>query len=140
LLFWGHSRPPPRPKNKHLNTSEGLPGQGQDKVLRWRCSYWKMPIKVFLSMAILLVPNKVYKEKQWKDLEFISTFTHMYILWQNTTIIPWRFPHMCVEWLINFEKFISTNEIFFNIHYFPSQHFLTRKKWFLKISTFMRII
>jgi len=31
-------------------------------------------------MAILLVPSKVYKEKQWKELEFISAFTHMYIL------------------------------------------------------------
>jgi len=30
---------------------------------------------------------------------------------------------MSVEWLINFEIFISTNGIFLNIHYFPSQHF-----------------
>ncbi len=121
---------PPPPK--HINTSEGLPWQGQDKVLWWRCSYWKMPTKVFLSMAILLVPTKVYKEKQWKDFEFISTFTHMYILWQNITVIPWPFQHMCVKWLINFEIFISTNGIFLNIHYFPSQHFLIWKKWFMK--------
>jgi hypothetical protein len=99
-----------------------------------------MPTKVFLSMAILLMPAKVYKEKQWKDFEFISTFIHMYILWQNIIVIPWPFEHMCVEWLINFEIFISTNGIFLSIHYFPSQHFLIWKKWFLKISTFMRII
>ncbi len=30
---------------------------------------------------------------------------------------------MSVEQLINFEIFISTNEIFLNIHYYPSQYF-----------------
>jgi hypothetical protein len=87
-----------------------------------------MLTKAHLSVAILLVPNKVYKEKQWKDLQFISTFTHMYILWQNTNVTSWPFQHMPVEWLINFEKFISTNEIFLNIHYFPSQKYFIGKK------------
>jgi hypothetical protein len=75
------------------------------RVVWWRYSYWKMPTKIDLSMAILLVPSKVYKEKQWKDFEFISTFTHIYILWQNTTVISWPFQHMSVKWLINFEIF-----------------------------------
>jgi hypothetical protein len=30
---------------------------------------------------------------------------------------------MCIEQLINFEIFISTNGIFLNIRYFPSQYF-----------------
>jgi hypothetical protein len=35
--------------------------------------------------------------------------------------------HVC--WIINsFLKFISTNEIFLNIHYYPSQYFLIWKK------------
>jgi len=30
---------------------------------------------------------------------------------------------MSVKYLINFEIFISKNEIFLNIHYYPSQYF-----------------
>jgi hypothetical protein len=35
-------------------------------------------------------------------------------------IIPWQFRHKSIKKLINFE-IISTNNIFLNIQYFPSQ-------------------
>jgi hypothetical protein len=40
---------------------------------------------------------------------------------------------MSVEELINFETFISTNDIFLNIHYFPSQHFFDLKEIIFEI-------
>jgi hypothetical protein len=49
-----------------------------------------MPTKVHLSTAILLVPGKVYKEKQWKDLEFISTFTQIVKVKNDDFIFFWK--------------------------------------------------
>ncbi len=79
--------------------------RAKTRVLWWRCSYWKMPTKVYFVHGYSFSASKVYKEKQWKDFEFISTFTHIYILWQNTTVISGPFQHMSVKWLINFEIF-----------------------------------
>ncbi len=48
--------------------------------------------------------------------------TQSHRIWMHTTVVPWPFQHMSVEWIINFENSISTNGIFPNIHYFPSQY------------------
>jgi len=56
--------------------------------------------------------------KSWPQIDILKL---LYI------IIPWRFRHKSIKKLINFEIFISTNNIFLNIKYFPSQNFLLRK-------------
>jgi hypothetical protein len=59
-------------------------------------------------------------------LHFLLLFVYAKELRNFIIVVPWPFEHMPIfriTNLINFGTFISTNQIFLNINYFPSQYF-----------------
>jgi hypothetical protein len=73
-------------------------------------------ILLFLSFYKMLIEIGLFLHALWAQRSCLGS-----------TVVPWPFQH--VRRIINyFEVFISTNGIFLNIQYYPSQYFLIWKK------------
>jgi len=93
----------------------------------------------FLSFANFGFVEVIYSRGSAPNFLVYIIGGHLKFEWWDT-LVPWLFQHMFMEYLINFEKINSTNGILLNIHDYPSLYFLIRRKYKLKISTFLKII
>ncbi len=83
--------------------------------------FLKSPIRVKKKERIQSHPRPEGAEARHKNADKISKNYLTKREFKNTSI---EVPCPSNNWLINFETFISTNEIFLNIHYFDLEEII----------------